>query len=316
MSGKGPGESKEGESRNAGGKGGIATTSPWKGFLFSCIACCVAESITIPVDVVKTRLQLQGELGKQRAYKGSFHAAVTMARTEGVRSLFKGITPALLRQATYGTLRYGSYEPIKQALGKGADGEFPLWKKVLAGTICGAGSSALCNPTDLVKVRMQAAVTGDSSSRTYRSTYHAFRSIVAEEGVVGLYRGVGPTCGRATVGAAVELALYDEFKGTLISTGVVGDHAGAHFAASLGAGFFSCFANSPFDVVKSRVMNQPVDARGRGTLYTGMLDCFAKSVRSEGVTALWKGFWPNYARVGPRVITIFTVLEQLRARFD
>lgn len=59
-----------------------------------------------------------------------------------------------------------------------------------------------------------------------------------------------------------------------------------------------------------------MNVSGQGQLYTGMVDCFRKSVRSEGVTSLWKGFWPNYARVGPRVVIIFTVIEQLREHFD
>lgn len=107
----------------------------------------------MPIDVVKTRLQLQGELGAQQVYRNAWHAATTMVREEGPLTLFRGITPALLRQATYGTLRYGSYEPIKSALGREPDGSVGIGKKVLAGTITGAFSSALCNPTDLVKVR-------------------------------------------------------------------------------------------------------------------------------------------------------------------
>lgn len=63
-------------------------------------------------------------------------------------------------------------------------------------------------------------------------------------------------------------------------------------------------------------MNQPTGPDGRGLHYRGMIDCFAKSARAEGVGALWKGFWPNYARVGPRVVIIFMVLERLRAEFS
>jgi hypothetical protein len=46
------------------------------------------------------------------------------------------------------------------------------------------------------------------------------------------------------------------------------------------------------------------------------MDCFSKTYRAEGALALWKGFWPNYARIGPRVVIIFVVLEQLRRIFD
>jgi len=150
----------------------------------------------------------------------------------------------------------------------------------------------------------------------YRNTAHAFVDIFRTEGLRGLYRGVGPTAARASVGAATELATYDDLKGRLVRMGIVKDGFPAHLAGSLAAGFVSTLANSPFDVVKSRVMNQPVGPDGHGLVYRGMLDCFAKGIRSEGVFAFWKGFWPNYARVGPRVTIIFLVIERLREWFD
>ncbi|HEY9754667.1 MAG TPA: MC/SLC25 family protein [Oculatellaceae cyanobacterium] len=48
---------------------GIKTSNPAKGLLFGGISSCIAEAITIPVDVVKTRMQIQGELGATRQYK-------------------------------------------------------------------------------------------------------------------------------------------------------------------------------------------------------------------------------------------------------
>ncbi len=42
-----------------------------------------------------------------------FHCLVTVGREEGVAGLFKGLTPALLRQAVYSSVRMGVYEPIR-----------------------------------------------------------------------------------------------------------------------------------------------------------------------------------------------------------
>jgi solute carrier family 25 uncoupling protein 27 len=46
--------------------------------------------------------------------------------------------------------------------------------------------------------------------------------------------------------------------------------------------------------------------------YTGTLDCAIKTVRHEGVAALWKGFWPTWARLGPWQLVFWTTYEQLR----
>ena len=63
-------------------------------------------------------------------------------------------------------------------------------------------------------------------------------------------------------------------------------------------------------------MNQPVDpATGRGTLYASSADCFRKAVAAEGVLSLWKGFGPNFARIGPHVVITFMTIERLRLWF-
>lgn len=106
---------------------------------------------------------------------------------------------------------------------------------------------------------MQAEITSRPGHQPrYRGTWHAFRTIASQEGVKGLYRGVGPTCGRAAVGAAAELATYDEIKSVLVRNAIVGgDNVYAHFGSSLCAGFIATVVNSPFDVVKSRCVERP-----------------------------------------------------------
>merc|ERR1711862_899766 len=139
---------------------------------------------------------------------------------------------------------------------------------------------------------------------------------MGQEGVLGLWKGVGPTIGRATALAAAELSTYDEVKAQFKRREIIAqDGLFLHTSTALVSGFVATVASSPFDVVKSRVMAQPIDASGKGTLYRGMIDCFVKSVRSEGPLALYRGFWPNFGRVVPRVTIVFIVMEQLKARF-
>ncbi|KAD4384179.1 hypothetical protein E3N88_24347 [Mikania micrantha] len=81
----------------------------------------------------------------------------TIAREEGLASLWKGIVPGLHRQCLYGGLRIGLYEPIKNLyVGDNFIGDAPLTTKILAGLTTGALAIAVANPTDLVKVRLQA----------------------------------------------------------------------------------------------------------------------------------------------------------------
>lgn len=276
----------------------------------------------MPVDVVKTRIQMDGA-ASAKLYRGSMDCALKLVRTEGLTALFTGLSPALLRQSTYGSLRYGLYMPLRDLLGVDAtrSGSIALWKKVAAGAAAGALASGITNPTDLIKVRMQtdgmsSARAGNVCPKIYRGVAHCFWRTVREEGVLGLWTGVGPTMGRATALAAAELSTYDEVKIQLQRSKLI-EHDGLllHSCTAFVSGYMATLSSSPFDVVKSRIMGQPVDANGRGVLYAGTLDCLVQLVRHEGPMSLYKGFWPNFGRVVPRVTIIFVVLEQLKAKF-
>jgi|TARA_B100000524_G_scaffold346895_1_gene247868 solute carrier family 25 uncoupling protein 8/9 len=257
-------------------------------------------------------------------YNGSVDCAGKLVKAEGPGALFKGLPPALVRQSTYGSLRYGLYGPIRNSLGvvPGTPAsEIPIWKKIIAGSAAGAISSAVANPTDLVKVRLQTdgqvkGADGEFLPKRYTGMVHAFSSIVKEEGILGLWKGVGPTCGRATALAAAELSTYDEVKSQFLKRKLFdGPGLPLTLATAFISGFVSTVASSPFDVVKSRVMGQPLNPDGSGKLYSGMVDCFVKSSSSEGPMALYNGFWPNFGRVVPRVTIVFIVMEQLKNNF-
>jgi len=287
-----------------------------KGLVYGGFASCVAETVTMPVDVVKTRLQMDGAGGTVKAYNGSLDCAKKLTAAEGPGALFKGLPPALVRQSTYGSLRYGLYGPIKNALGITPGQPVPLWKKIVAGGLAGAVASAVANPTDLMKVRLQTDgmmkdAEGKLLPKRYTGMVDAFTSIIKEQGVLGLWTGVGPTMGRATALAAAELATYDEVKGLLKSKAGFTDGLPLTLCTAFASGYVSTVASSPFDVVKSRVMAQSTT----NPEYSGMVDCFVKSAKAEGPMSLYNGFWPNFGRVVPRVTIVFVVMEQLKKNF-
>lgn len=90
----------------------------WKPFVYGGLASIVAEFGTFPVDLTKTRLQVQGQSidvrFKEIKYRGMFHALFRIYKEEGVLALYSGIAPALLRQASYGTIKIGIYQSLKR----------------------------------------------------------------------------------------------------------------------------------------------------------------------------------------------------------
>lgn len=61
-----------------------------------------------------------------------------------------------MRESIYSSLRLGLYEPFKRVLGATDPKNTPFYLKFLAGGMSGFIGAALANPTDLLKVRMQA----------------------------------------------------------------------------------------------------------------------------------------------------------------
>ena len=129
----------------------------------------------------------------------------------------------------------------------------------------------------------------DRSGKLYAGVADAFRKIMAQEGVSGLLRGLGPNVQRGFLVNAAELGTYDHCKQLLGQ--YCSNLLAVHVGASAWAGFAGAVASNPIDVVKTRLMAQPSGSR---QLYSGIVDCMIKTVSQEGPLALYKGFVPNW----------------------
>lgn len=310
-----------------------------KGFVEGGIASIVAGCSTHPLDLIKVRMQLQGEsapvanpnLRPAFAYNGGGvttvempHAPAPVARsgpvsvgvkifrTEGVAALFSGISATVLRQTLYSTTRMGLYEIFREKWTDRNTGTFSLTRKITAGLLAGGIGAAVGNPADVAMVRMQAdGRLPVAQRRNYKGVADAISTMVKQEGVTSLWRGSSLTVNRAMIVTASQLASYDQIKETIIKQGVMADGLGTHVTASFAAGFVAAVASNPVDVIKTRVMNMKVE-EGVAPPYKGAVDCALKTVKAEGPMALYKGFIPTISRQGPFTVVLFVTLEQVR----
>ena len=279
-------------------------------------SCSVADSLCLPLDFLKVRMQLQNELmapaGAPRL--GVLPMAVHIVRTEGFTAFYTGLPAAVLRQSTYGGLCFASYPILRDGLSPSASAsDAPLWARVVAGGVAGACASALANPTDVVKVRLQADGRLQALEGTpprYSGTGSAFVAILRQEGVGAFYRGTLPNVQRATVVNGVGIAAYDHSKQSARALLGEGDSLSARFVAALVGGVVTSLAGCPFDVVKTRMMNQGLG----GAPYSSTWECLAATVRVEGILALWKGLVPVYGRQAPFNMLNYLIMEHLTQR--
>lgn len=285
----------------------------WRPFVYGGLASITAEIGTFPIDTTKTRLQIQGQRIDARLselrYRGMTHAMLRIFREEGLAALYSGISPAILRQATYGTIKIGVYQTLKSMIVENPQ-ESTLFINVCCGVVAGIVSSSLANPTDVLKVRLQAM----TEIKNKEAMTQAFKRIYMEEGIKGLWRGVVPTAQRAAIIAGVELPVYDFSKYWILKSGYLEDNIGTHFISSFFAGLAGAIFSTPVDVIKTRMMNQRnlIEKSPASQIYSSSMDCALRTIKTEGILALYKGFIPIWVRLGPWNIIFFMTYEQLK----
>lgn len=289
-------------------------------FVCGGVAAALAICVVNPIDVVKSRLQMQGELGANKpkqAYNGIVSAMYTIGRKEGVAGLYRGLPAAVLFQLVGNSCRFGVYHWGKSLVG--SDKQQSSLKNF--GMALGAGGIAglVSCPFFTMKTQMQVQTSVSDLStghqRQHSSFVDACRSIVREEGVAGFWRGIPVFLVRCVALVGAQMTTYDAVKHCLLTNDSFRCQDGplVHCEASAVAAGAGCVCMQPFDLVGSRMMNQPVDAQGKPLMYKGAVDCFVKTVQSEGVAGLYKGVTANYTRMAPQYILTFVFFEQLVA---
>lgn len=290
-------------------------------FLLGGLATSGAGFFTNPLEVVKTRMQLQGELkahGQYNVhYRNAAHAFLTIARNDGLSALQSGLVPALYYQFFMNGIRLGLYQVlINMGFTKNSQGETSIPRSIAAGALAGCVGSSFASPFYMVKTHLQAQAVKEIAvgfQHPHGSMSEGFRAIYSEHGMVGLWRGVSGAVARVTIGSGAQLATFSVAKEYVIKSKVFREDSWLNaLAASMLSGVAVTFFMTPFDVVSTRLYNQPICGQGRGLLYTGIVDCFLKIIKTEGIWGLYKGWTVCYFRIGPHTTLSLVFWDEFR----
>ncbi|XP_026689626.2 mitochondrial uncoupling protein 4 [Ciona intestinalis] len=293
-------------------------------YAVSAAAATVAETVTFPLDLTKTRLQIQGEVASLAANSGNNstvlvkHGMVRVAfgvvKEEGLLKLWQGLPPAVYRHLIYTGFRMGTYEKLREILGRNPDGSFPVYKAVVGGLFAGSFAQFVASPMDLVKVQMQmdGRRQMEGKPRRVNGVGHALKNIIRTSGVRGLWAGWVPNVQRAALVNMGDLATYDIVKHSILRNTSLEDNWVCHGLASLCSGLAAATLSTPADVVKTRIMNQARDKNGNGLYYKSSTDCLRKTISKEGFFSLYKGFIPIWSRMAPWSLTFWLTCEEIR----
>lgn len=140
----------------------------------------------------------------------------------------------------------------------------------------------------------------------------AFKKIYKSHGIAGLYRGVLVTVPRGMMGSGSQIATFGWTKDILQRKCPDMDQTYISLISGATAGTAMAIAMNPTDVISTRLYNQGVNAKGKGIYYSGVIDCFFKTLKSEGFRGFYKGFWPHYIRIGPHSALVLLFFDELK----
>lgn len=282
-----------------------------KRYLSSIGGACCAEFATYPLDLAKTRLQLQGERNVQHGRKqGLFAVCKEVVLKEGMSKLYFGMSPAIYRHIPYSGIRMCGYQALRPHLGERPS----LISTAVLGMSCGAFAQIVSNPFDLIKVKMQnegkRRLQGMAPTVEKLQFSAFFKSTLRAGGWRAFMAGSIPNAQRAALVNLGDLTAYDTSKNTFLRLGM-NDSYFTYFLASMSAGLVSAVLGTPADVIKTRIMNQPLDKNGKGFYYKGSIDCLSQAIKNEGFFSLYKGFLPCWLRMGPWSLTFWISFETI-----
>ncbi|KAL2745937.1 solute carrier family 25 member 35-like isoform X2 [Vespula maculifrons] len=294
-------------------------------FVIGAMAAAGAGLFTNPADVIKIRLQLQGELEARGAYKkiykNTFHAAYLIAKHEGILALQSGIAPALYFQIVLNGIRLGVYNTAtKYGFIQDSKGNTDILKTVVITGLSGCLGGVLGSPFYLVKTQIQAQ-SAQSIAVGYQhghtGTLSAFIKLWKQGGIAALYRGWYANIPRLFIGSSTQLTTFGLVSDLLRSLNILTDYPiTLTFVSSLIGGSCVAVTMQPFDVLATRLYNQRATKGGKGMLYNGLYDALVKIIRTEGLYGLYKGTFPTWMRIAPHTVLCLVFYQKLDQLYD
>jgi solute carrier family 25 thiamine pyrophosphate transporter 19 len=180
-------------------------------FISGACAGGFATTITYPLDCLRTRFAAQGQ---ERIYRSFSHSIAHVYRHEGLSGYFRGLSTALLQIVPNLGIFFGLYEPLRQLYADTSPLALSDWGSAVSGGTAGVVAKTAVFPLDLLRKRLQVqGVTREMYVHKNIPIYHgvlgAFRTIVAQEGVGGLFKGLTPGLVKAAPNSAITMFVYE-----------------------------------------------------------------------------------------------------------
>jgi len=275
----------------------------------------VATSLVVPMDLLKTRIQLLGE-GRVGYIRSEPVLNSMYANTQGGSAqFFVGTSAALYRTTLYTFVRMGLYARLyKHIMRDEPRTRMSLFNKSYAMALSSGVAALVSNPFELVFLRQQAdTYEGTAHKRNYRNPIAAISQIRAEGGNGALFTGAKANFLKVALLNATMVAPFEVIRAWLKRG--FGDWAVFNLFAAGIAAVPAAMLSLPFDNIKTKLQNQPAAVNGR-LQYNGVLDCAHQTFAKESYKGFYRGFGAYYMRVTPHAIFALLTLDFVHKVYD
>lgn len=242
-----------------------------------------------------------------------------ISRSEGIRSLWSGLSPTLVLALPTTVLYFVAYEQIRVRLKDihmnytgATDSEtyqMPMYIPLISGCSARCFAVTVVNPLELIRTKMQ------SEKMSYSQVGTAFKGMVNQFGVRGLFKGLFPTIMRDAPFSSIYWTSYETFKRyfEIKQPGLL--------EAFIGGGLSGCiaaFATTPFDVVKTHqqiefgekfLYSAGAATDGKPKHMTTTFQTMSNIMKTSGI----KGF---YAGLTPRLFKVVTACAVMISTYE
>lgn len=149
-----------------------------------------------PSETIKTKL-IDDSKSPNPRFRGLIHGTGIIVREEGLRGVYRGLFPVMMRQGANSAVRFTTYTTLKQFVqGQGRAGQ--QLSSVMTfgiGAFAGLITVYTTMPLDVIKTRMQSL----EARQAYRNSFHCAYRIFTEEGIRRFWTGTTPRLARLVV---------------------------------------------------------------------------------------------------------------------
>ncbi|KAH6844899.1 mitochondrial carrier domain-containing protein [Chaetomium sp. MPI-CAGE-AT-0009] len=261
-----------------------------------------------PIDAIKTRMQLLNP-SSSNVGTGVIQATYRMAKTEGVLSLWRGMSSVIVGAGPAHAVYFATYEAVKHVMGGNQAGVHHPLAAATSGACATIASDALMNPFDVIKQRMQI----QNSAKMYRSMLDCAKYVYRQEGLAAFYVSYPTTLSMTVPFTALQFLAYESISTSMNPT--KNYDPVTHCLAGAVAGGFAAALTTPMDVIKTMLQTRGSAADTELRTVNGFMAGCRLLYQREGARGFFKGVRPRVLTTMPSTAICWSAYEASKAYF-